>query len=116
MGFVTSNSSPLPLTSKCWCGCQRQTTRGAFWYQGHDKIAEAALNALEHEDSVARRLYDRGYGPDHPVIVAAVQTGRWTTCTRCGYPGRPESVRLHQSKYPNCETTAPQPWPTNPTA
>jgi hypothetical protein len=108
---MTSDRGRLPLTDRCWCGCQRETTRGAFWFQGHDKIAEAALNAIEHRDSVAQRLHDRNYGPDHSVIAAAVQRGGWTTCEHCGYPGRPESVRLHQAKYPNCRDN-PHHWPT----
>jgi len=104
-------SNELPLTRTCWCGCGRETTRGAFWFQGHDKIAEAALNAIDHQDSVAVRLNSRGFGPDKPVIVAAVERGGWTRCERCNYPGRPESVRLHQSRNPNCATE--QKWPGN---
>ena len=40
------------MTDSCWCGCGRETRRGAFFVQGHDKIAEAALLALDHGDSV----------------------------------------------------------------
>lgn len=107
-------TSDLPMTKTCWCGCQRETTRGAFFFQGHDKIAEAALNAIDHDDSVAIRLNSRGYGPDphRSVIAAAVKRGRWVRCERCNYPGRPESVRLHQSRNPNCATEL-QHWPAN---
>jgi len=108
---MTEDQERLPLTDTCWCGCQRETTRGAFWFQGHDKIAEAALNALDHRDSVAQRLHDRGFGPDRSVTAAAVQHGGWSRCEHCGYPGRPASVRLHQAKYPNCREN-PNPWPT----
>jgi hypothetical protein len=110
---VASNRERLPLTDRCWCGCQRETTRGAFWFQGHDKIAEAALNAIDHKDSVAQRLHDRGYGPElgHSVIADAVARGGWVTCEHCGYPGRPESVRVHQSRYPNCRDDLNR-WPT----
>lgn len=108
---MTSNQERLPLTDRCWCGCQRETTRGAFWFQGHDKIAEAALNAIVHRDSVAQRLQDNGFGPDVSVIAAAVERGGWVTCERCGYPGRLASVQGHQAKYPNCGDNSNH-WPT----
>src|ERR1700722_8401379 len=108
---MTSNEERLPLTDKCWCGCQRETSRGAFWFQGHDKIAEAALNVIRHRDSVAQRLHSHGFGPDNSVIAAAVESGGWIRCEHCGYPGRPESVRWHQSRYPNCRDE-PNRWPT----
>ena len=98
----------LPMTDTCWCGCGRNTRRGSFFVQGHDKIAEAALLALDHGDSVARRLHEREYGPGRSVIAAAVERGGWIRCGRCGYPGRQESVRIHQGRYPNCHEN---PWP-----
>src|SRR6185437_4645189 len=99
---MTRQGDRLPMTDTCWCGCGRETSRGSFFVQGHDKIAEAALLALDHGDSVARRLHERGYSPYQSVCTAAVERGGWVRCQRCGYPGRPESVRLHQAKYPNC--------------
>lgn len=104
-------TSDLPLTRTCWCGCERETARGSFWIQGHDKIAEAALNAVNHKDSVAVRLHAHNYGPDRSVIAAAVERGGWIRCERCNYPGRPESVRLHQQRNPNCANE--QQWPAN---
>src|SRR5215831_17593329 len=105
---MTERRERLPLTDTCWCGCQRETSRGAFWVQGHDKIAEAALLALDHGDSVAQRLHERDFGPQRSVTDEAVKRGGWTRCDRCGYPGRPESVRLHKARYPNC---GQDPWP-----
>ncbi len=49
---MTTQPDRLPMTDTCWCGCARDTRRGSFFVQGHDKIAEAALLALDHGDSV----------------------------------------------------------------
>lgn len=49
-------------TGDCWCGCGEETTRGAFFRPGHDKIAESAVIAVDY-GGVAELLQRHGYGP-----------------------------------------------------
>jgi hypothetical protein len=96
---VRSYAAPPPArllpTGACWCGCGTEVGAGSFFAHGHDKRVEAALLAAEYEGQVARLLAAHGYGPGRSVVGAAVESGRWERC-RCGYPGRPDTVRLHQ--------------------
>ncbi|MFD4866204.1 hypothetical protein [Streptomyces sp. NPDC058412] len=41
-------------TGKCWCGCGKDVGLGKFFAVGHDKIAEAALMALNYDGPVAQ--------------------------------------------------------------
>ena len=103
------NATKLPRlipTGTCWCGCGKDTSLGAFFAQGHDKIAEAAYVAAEFGGSVAQLLHATGYGPGRPVIEEAVENGKWERCgfiredgQRCWYCGAPASIRLHRNKY-----------------
>ena len=86
-------------TGTCWCGCGKQTSRGAFFARGHDKIAEAALTAAEFGGEVPQLLHHYGYGPQRPVIDEAVEAGAWEACDRCWYRGAPGSVRNHRRLY-----------------
>jgi hypothetical protein len=54
-------AEPMP-TGKCWCGCEEEVSRGAFFKQGHDKIAESAVIKVEYR-IVPRFLEEHGYGP-----------------------------------------------------
>lgn len=84
----------------CWCGCGKEVGLGKFFAQGHDKISEAALMAVEYESSVARLLAEHGYGPSKSVTQAAVDSGAWQECPRgCGYVGAPASITNHVRKY-----------------
>jgi hypothetical protein len=49
-------------TGHCWCGCGSETSIGAFFASGHDKIAESAVVKVEY-GSVPRLLERHGYGP-----------------------------------------------------
>ncbi len=104
-------SQPLRLipTGKCWCGCEQDTGRGAFFVQGHDKRAEAALVAIDYHGSVAELLHRHGYGPGRPIIRDAVSQGVWSGCPYCGYAGTAASVRSHlQQEHPVDHLTAAQ--------
>src|SRR6266508_1318649 len=85
-------------TGTCWCGCERETALGAFFVQGHDKIAEAAVLDLHFGGSVAQLLQDNGYHPGNPVIKAAWRAEVWDACA-CGYHGRPASVARHLKQH-----------------
>lgn len=98
---MTSNQLPrLIPTGTCWCGCGAETGIGSFFARGHDKVAEAALLAVEYGGSVPQLLHANGYGPGHSITAKAVETGAWGTCPRsdCDYVGAPASIRNHQKK------------------
>jgi len=86
-------------TGTCWCGCGKEAGIGSFFARGHDKVAEAALLAVEYGGSVPQLLHKHGYGPGHSVTDRAVADNVWTLCPTCGYKGAPSSVRNHQNKY-----------------
>jgi hypothetical protein len=93
-------SSGLPRlipTGNCWCGCGSETSIGSFFAKGHDKIAEAALLAVQYGGAVAHLLNHHGYGPTRSVTADAVRDGGWVRCPNvdCAYCGTPASVRLH---------------------
>jgi hypothetical protein len=97
---MTSEKERLIPNGKCWCGCDQDANIGKFFAQGHDKVAEAALMAVEYEASVPRLLAEHGFGPGNSVREAAVARGGWERCTYgCGYVGAPASVRNHIRKY-----------------
>ncbi|MGW1545054.1 hypothetical protein ACWCPM_33410 [Streptomyces sp. NPDC002309] len=53
----------LTPTGTCWCGCAKKTGAGSFFAPGHDKVAEAALLAVEFGSSVAQLPHAHGCGP-----------------------------------------------------
>ena len=94
------NVPRLLPTGECWCGCGADANVGAFFARGHDKVAEAALLAVEYAGSVPRLLTRHGYGPDQSVTAAAVAAGAWERCPidGCRYSGATTSVRGHRQK------------------
>lgn len=52
----------LRPTGECWCGCGNETSLGAFFLSGHDRVAEAAVVKVEYEN-VPEFLVKHGYGP-----------------------------------------------------
>jgi hypothetical protein len=94
-------------TGNCWCGCGKDTAIGSFFSQGHDKVAEAALIALEYHGQVAQLLHAHGYGPGRPVVREATDQGVWRSCPYCWYGGARTSVRSHlQKQHPVAGLTA----------
>lgn len=85
-------------TGKCFCGCGTDVAIGSFFVRGHDKVAEAALMAVEYGGSVAQMLHAKGFGPSHSVTHKAVKDAGWERCDRCGYIGAPASMRNHEKK------------------
>lgn len=61
MKVNTDVSMPLP-TGECWCGCDAEAKRGAFFAPGHDKRAEAAIVKVVY-GSVPQLLLAHGFGP-----------------------------------------------------
>ncbi len=96
---MTQKSLPcLTPTGTCWCGCAKKVGAGSFFAPGHDKVAEAALLAVEYGSSVAQLLHGHGYGPGHSVSARAVSEGVWLTCPACDYVGAPASIANHTKK------------------
>jgi hypothetical protein len=96
---MSTEKPRLIPNGKCWCGCRKDANIGKFFAQGHDKVAEAALMAVQYEGSVPRLLAEHGYGPDNSVRDAALTSG-WEHCPHgCGYVGAPTSIRNHVRKY-----------------
>lgn len=52
-------------TGTCWCGCGAETTIGAFFLPGHDRVAEAAVVLAEY-GGVPQFLEKHGYAPGNP--------------------------------------------------
>ncbi|MEV7441353.1 hypothetical protein AB0O22_09415 [Streptomyces sp. NPDC091204] len=97
---MTDEKPRLIPNGKCWCGCGKDANIGKFFAQGHDKVAEAALMAVQYEASVPRLLAEHGYGPDNSVRDAALTQGGWRYCDYgCGYAAAPSSIRNHVRKY-----------------
>ncbi|MET7809625.1 hypothetical protein ABZT26_02050 [Streptomyces sp. NPDC005395] len=104
-------TKPLPHltpTGTCWCGCAKKTGPGSFFAPGHDKVAEAALLAVEYGSSVAQLLHGHGYGPGHSVSARAVSEGAWRKCGSCDYVGAPASIANHTKKAHPAGPTAEQ--------
>lgn len=96
---MTQKSLPsLTPTGTCWCGCAKKVGTGSFFAPGHDKVAEAALLAVEYGSSVAQLLHGHGYGPGHSVSARAVSEGVWLKCPACDYVGAPASIANHTKK------------------
>lgn len=95
---MTSKLPRLIPTGTCWCGCGTDVGLGSFFARGHDKVAEAALLAVEYGSSVPQLLHKHGYGPGHSVTAAAVESGAWEKCPGCEYVGAPASIRNHRNK------------------
>ncbi|MEW5655232.1 hypothetical protein ABGT92_07810 [Streptomyces cinereoruber] len=85
-------------TGTCFCGCGAEVSTGSFFARGHDKVAEAALIAVEYNGSVAQMLHAKGFGPSHSVVHRAKLDAGWEECDRCGYIGAPTSMRNHEKK------------------
>ena len=49
-------------TGECWCGCGEEVQVGAFFVQGHDKRAEAAIVKTVY-GGVPELLVAHGFGP-----------------------------------------------------
>ncbi|MET9759150.1 hypothetical protein ABZ016_08855 [Streptomyces sp. NPDC006372] len=101
---------PLPhLTpiGTCWCGCARKVGPGSFFAPGHDKVAEAALLAVEYGSSVAQLLHAHGYGPGHSVSTRAVSEGVWQRCSSCDYAGTRASIANHTKRAHSTALTDP---------
>ena len=96
----STNLPRLIPTGTCWCGCGEQAGIGAFFARGHDKVAEAALLAIEYGGAVPQLLHRHGYGPGRSVTDEAVASRAWERCPAkgCKYVGAPSSVRLHRRK------------------
>ncbi len=59
---MANSGKRLIPTGECWCGCGAETGIGSFFKQGHDKIGESAVVAVEY-GSVAALLLAHGFGP-----------------------------------------------------
>lgn len=92
--------TPAPNGS-CFCGCGKTVGYGRHFAQGHDKMSEAALVAVEYGASIVQLLDAHGYGPDKSVTAAAVEAGAWEKCiySDCDYTGAPASIRNHINRY-----------------
>ncbi|MER7914776.1 MULTISPECIES: hypothetical protein [unclassified Streptomyces] len=88
---------PAP-TGRCWCGCGLATGPGAYFRQGHDKIAEAAVLVTRYGNSVVRLLAHHGFNSDISVVDEAEAQGIWEVCPDCEYRGAPKSVANHRKK------------------
>ncbi|MET8746316.1 hypothetical protein ACFU98_29365 [Streptomyces sp. NPDC057575] len=95
---MTKNLPRLIPTGKCFCGCGTDVSLGSFFARGHDKVAEAALIAVEYGGSVAQMLHAKGFGPSHSVTHKALDDAGWQKCKPCGYIGAPASMRNHQKR------------------
>ena len=97
---MTKNLPRLIPTGKCFCGCGTDVAIGSFFARGHDKVAEAALMAVEYGGSVAQMLHAKGFGPSHSVTHKAVEEGLWQKCPRgCDYVGAPASITNHVNRH-----------------
>ncbi|MBN6034068.1 hypothetical protein [Amycolatopsis sp. 195334CR] len=88
----------------CYCGCGSEIAPGAFFRQGHDKKADADLNAIHHGDTVAQRIVDRGYGPGGVNLhERAIELGVRERCgiDDCNVSGVPGSygMRRHRASH-----------------
>lgn len=92
-----SNTPRLIPTGTCWCGCGEEVGIGAFFSRGHDKVAEAALLAVQYGGSVPQLLHEHGYGPGRSVTDDAVEKSGWQRCSEpgCSYVGGPASAANH---------------------
>ena len=52
----------LMPTGTCWCGCEQEASRGAFFRPGHDKVAESAVVIVKY-GSVPEFIQEHGFGP-----------------------------------------------------
>ncbi|MGW7466980.1 hypothetical protein ACWGJT_20295 [Streptomyces xantholiticus] len=93
-----TNLPRLIPTGKCFCGCGSDVGLGSFFARGHDKVAEAALIAVQYGGSVAQMLHAQGFGPHRSVTHKALSDAGWERCDRCGYVGAPASMRNHEKK------------------
>jgi hypothetical protein len=94
-----SNTPREPRT--CWCGCSRTISREAEGFVGgHDKKAEAYLNALMHHGSIIERLDAAGFGPrqrnlrDEVLARGLFEACDIGDCTEIRRPGR--EIRAHR--------------------
>ncbi|GGU40332.1 hypothetical protein [Streptomyces violascens] len=95
---MARNLPRLIPTGKCFCGCGNDVGLGSFFARGHDKVAEAALIAVEYGGSVAQMLHAKGFSPSHSVVHKAVGDAGWEYCEPCDYYGAPASMRNHEKK------------------
>ncbi|GHA53250.1 hypothetical protein PV415_02735 [Streptomyces sp. ME03-5684b] len=95
---MTKSLAHLTPTGTCWCGCAKKVGAGSFFAPGHNKVAEAALLAVEYGSSVAQLLHGHGYSPGHSVSARAVSEGVWAKCPAYDYVGAPASINNHRKK------------------
>ncbi|MFG2950833.1 hypothetical protein [Streptomyces adustus] len=97
MTLEAKPGQPAP-TGRCWCGCGTTTGPGAYFRQGHDKIAEAAVLATRYGNNVVRLLAHHGFSSEISAVNEAEARGIWVVCPECEYRGAPASVINHQKK------------------
>lgn len=96
-------TTPQP-TGECYCGCGREIGPGAYFRQGHDKKADADLNAILHGDNVAQRIIDLGYGPQrrnlhkHAIEIGVRERCGIDGCNVSGVPGS-YGMRRHRASH-----------------
>ncbi|MGH3941586.1 MAG: hypothetical protein ACRDTG_23745 [Pseudonocardiaceae bacterium] len=101
----------LRTTGSCYCGCGSEIAPGAYFRQGHDKKADADLNAIHHSDNVAQRIVDRGYGPtgrnlhEHAIELGVRERCGIDGCNVSGVPGS-YGMRRHRASH---QTGSPSP-------
>ena len=89
-------------TGQCFCGCGAEVGKGSFFKTGHDKKAEGDMNAIHHDDSVVKRMIDRGYGPggknlhEEAIAVGVRERCGIDGCNVTGIPGGP-GLRRHRA-------------------
>ncbi|MEV8324575.1 hypothetical protein [Kitasatospora sp. NPDC056731] len=91
---------PTPNGS-CFCGCGSEAKPGNYFRVGHDKKVEGDLNAIFHQDRVAQRLVDRGFGPNGKNLhQEAIRLGVREACgvTGCPASGVPGSAGLRRHR------------------
>jgi hypothetical protein len=97
-------TSSLTPTGTCFCGCGGTVGPGAHFRTGHDKKADADLNAIYHGDSVAQRIVDRGYGPngnnlhEHAIEIGVRERCGIDGCNVSGVPGS-FGLRKHRATH-----------------
>ncbi len=104
-------TASLEPTGSCYCGCSNVIGPGAYFRQGHDKKADADLNAIHHADNVAQRVVDLGYGPNgRNLHERAIELGVRERCSidGCNVSGVPGSrgMRRHRASH---QTGSPSP-------
>jgi len=59
---MQASKERLLPTGECWCGCGAETSTGAFFVSGHDKVGESAIVKTVY-GSVPEFMVHHGFGP-----------------------------------------------------